>query len=56
MAFLFQYTNYWTDAVRLPAENGYYKLTLFNYVPKRVSAEEHNSKIEVYNNHLMRVT
>ena len=56
MAFLFQYTNYWIEAVRLPAENGYYKLRLLDYVLKRDSAEEHNSKTEVYNNHLIRVT
>ena len=49
--FLFQYTNYWTEAVRLPAENGYYKLRLLDYVLKRVSAHEHNSKTEVYINH-----
>ena len=53
MAFLFEYTNYWTEAVRLPAENGYYKLRLLDYVLKRVCAEEHNPKTEVYDNHLM---
>ena len=41
MAF-FQYTDYWTEAVGLPPENGYYKLRLFDYVLKHVSAEDYN--------------
>ena len=56
MAFFFQYTNIWTSAVRLSTSNGYYKLRLLDYVLKRVSAEEHNPKTEVYNNHLMWIT
>ena len=30
--FFFQYTNYWTSAVRLSTSNGYYQLQLFDYV------------------------
>ena len=30
--FLFQYTNYCTSAVRLPASNGHYKLRVLDYV------------------------
>ena len=37
----FQYTNHWTEA-----KNGHYKLKLFDYVLKHVSAEEHYQKLK----------
>ena len=34
--FFFSINFYWTSAIRLLASNGYYKLIVFDYVPKRV--------------------
>ena len=54
--FLFQYTYYWTSAVRLSTSNGHYKLRFLDYVLQRVRASEHNPMTSVYNNHFLWIT